>query len=604
MSPADRAPQDCAASLITEDHAEPEPFLVDLGGVVNILSESIYTGGPEVFVREMLQNAQDAITARQLLQPGFQGSVLVDVVPHEDGTLSFTIEDNGIGLTLEESRRALSTIAFSLKKSASIAGDDSPFVGRFGIGLLSGFLVSDEITVVSRRAGTTADAVHWTGQIHGTFTAHPSTAMQNAGTRIYLRLRPESARQFSADDIFDIAQKYGRYLPHPITFRCGSHTAMVNDEAPLWQQDITMEQLLERGREIFEEKMLTAFHFESEEAAAQGIAFVQAESCHATAESSHIVFIKQMLVSERALDIEPANAPFLRVLVNSDRLRPNAGRDAVMANDPRLPALRRDIESAFKRHLHHLHQEQPGVCADVVLLQHRCFGTLASKDKTYLGYLMDYLPLDTTLGRMTLGEVFRRHTGKVEYVTDGTDFQRLQAKARAEGDCIARVETEAAHRLMELVSAASEGKAVRVTSREYLARFTNKSATPSQREQIVLDLLAKELTKESCTGVFCETDEDEQIARMDMGTDESIDRLLSLDDEDTAGAKKLLMNRRHPIITQLINGATDEDQMRQWLRVLYHLALLEAREVPTAAESRRFSRALGNVFTASTLNIL
>lgn len=579
---------------------------MDLGGVLSILSESIYTGGPEVFIRELLQNGQDAITARRLADPGFRdGAMSLEVVADKAGGLTVVVEDNGIGLTLEESHRALATIAFTTKKTQGVPSDDSPFVGRFGIGILSGFLVADEITIFSRHASAEGEPVHWVGHVGGTFTTRPATAMQEAGTRVFLRLRPDAATQFGADDIFEIAQKYGRYLPHPITFRAAGRTEIVTDEAPLWDQALDREDLLERGREIFDEPMLAAFPFQSEEAGARGIAFIQAESCHASAESTHVVFIKNMLVSERALDIEPAGAPFLRVIMNSDRLRPNAGRDAVMASDPRLPALRRDIEAALTAHLQLLHRTDSSVCADVVLRQYRCLAQLATRDKSCLGLLLDYLPMKTTLGRMTLGEVFRRHAGTVEYVTDGTDFQRLQGKARSEGDCIACVETEAAHRLIELVSTVADGgKARRITSRQYLARFTSQHTSPSQREKALLDLLGAELAKENCSGAFYETDEADEIARLDMGAEESLDRLLSVEFGEEAALKKLLLNRLHPVVSQMIDGAADVDLLRAWLRMIYHLALLEAREVPTAAEARRFSRSLGNVFTASTLGPL
>ena len=581
-----------------------ENFLVDLGGVLSILSESIYTAGPEVFIRELLQNGQDAITARKLFEPGYRGAMSVEVVADDAGGVTVIVEDNGIGLTLAESRRALATIGFSLKRAPGAPTDDSPFVGRFGIGILSGFLVADEITIFSRRAGNENEPVHWVGSIGGTFTTLPSEAMKEPGTRVFLRLRADAAKDFSADDIFEIAQKYGRYLSHPITFRSAQRTAVVNDETPLWDRALEQDELLQQGEAIFDEPFLAAFPFESADALARGIAFVKAESCHAGAEATHLVFIKQMLVSDRALDIEPAGAPFLSIMMNSDRLRPNAGRDAVMANDPRLPALRRDIEAALKCHLQKLHREEPMRLAAIVSRQYRCLAKLAVKDRSYLRFLLDHLPMDTTLGEMTLGEVFRRHASVVEYVTDGTDYQRLQAKARTEGDCIVRVETEPAHRLIELVSSASEGaKAKRVTSAEYLGRFSSMSAPNSQREQTLLDAMTAELTKENCTGTFYETEDADEVVRLEMSTDESLDRLLSTEDSAPAGAKHLLLNRNHPVISQMISGAADVELLRVWLRVLYQFALLAAREVPTAAETRRFSRALGNAFTASTFNL-
>lgn len=588
----------------TNGSVRAENFLVDLGGVLSILSESIYTAGPEVFIRELLQNGQDAITARLLVEPDFAGSMSVEVVGDADGGVTVIVEDNGIGLTLEESRRALATIAFSMKKSVAASSDDSPFVGRFGIGILSGFLVADEITIFSRRAGSNAEPVQWVGNIGGTFVTRPANSLSQPGTRVFLRLRADAARDFGADEIFAVAQKYGRYLQHPITFRGGERVALVNDEKPLWEQPLNQGEQLEAGREIFDENLLSVFHFHSEEAGARGLAFIKAESCHAGAEATHVIFIKHMLVSERALDLEPAGAPFLSILMNSDRLRPNAGRDAVMANDHRLPALRRDIEKALIAHLDTLHREDPERLAAIVMTQYRCLAHLASSNRAYLRFLLDHLPMDTTLGEMSLGKLFRRHSSVVEYVTDGTDFQRLQGKACSEGDCIVRVETEAAHRLIELVGQNSNGaKAKRITSSEYLGRFTQTSMSPSERETAMLHELAAELVKENCTGVFFETEDQDEIARLDMGTEESLDRLLDFD-HDTAGAKNLLLNRLHPVISQMISGAAATPQLRAWLRLLYHTALLQAREVPTAAESRRFSHSLSNLFTSSTLGPL
>ncbi|HCN27727.1 MAG TPA: hypothetical protein DIT64_02865 [Verrucomicrobiales bacterium] len=596
-------------SAMQQDSTPPpvtENFNVHLGGTLSILSEAIYTAGPEVFVRELMQNGCDAITGRVLADPGFMdGAVSLDVVTGRDGSLTLIAEDNGIGLTLEESRRALSTIAFSSKRPDQGGADDSPYVGRFGIGLLSGFLVADEITVISRRAGGGHPAVHWTGRIDGTFTTQPVDGVTSTGTRVFLRLRPEAAREFTAEAIFEIAQKYGRYLPHPVTFRHDEHARLVTDEQPIWEREMDMADLLELGHEIFEVPMLSAYPFESAEAGAKGIAFIQAEPCHATAESTHVIFIKNMLVSERALDLEPPKAPFLRLIMNSDRLRPNAGRDAVMAGDPRLPALRGDIEAAFKEHLARLHREQPALCAAIVTLQYRCLGELAARDHAYLRHLIDHLPVETTLGRMTLGQIFKRHAGTLEYVTETTEFQRVQARARAEGGCIARVETEPAHRLMELVGKASKGMKVRrITASEYLARFTKSAGAPSQREQLMLELAEEELRPENCRGVFYDTDEPDEITRLDMGADESLERLLSVDSGDGSAAKKLLLNRGHPLISQMIDGAADAALLRVWIRVLYQFALLEAREVPTAAETRRFSRAIGNAFTASSLGNL
>ncbi|EMJ94009.1 MULTISPECIES: ATP-binding protein [Leptospira] len=72
-------------------------FQVNLRGIINLLSEHLYSG-PQVFVRELLQNGVDAIQARAYLEPENKGEIHLEVVPGKDGgspTLIFT--DNGIG---------------------------------------------------------------------------------------------------------------------------------------------------------------------------------------------------------------------------------------------------------------------------------------------------------------------------------------------------------------------------------------------------------------------------------------------------------------------------------------------------------------------------
>ena len=132
------------ACFMSDEHK----FQVDLGGIIDLLSNHLYSG-PEVFLRELLQNAVDAITARGLIESGHVGSVQFETIQGK-GRLppTLVVEDNGIGLTSEEIHQFLSTIGRSSKRE-SLDRDD--FIGQFGIGLLSCFVVADEITLITRR---------------------------------------------------------------------------------------------------------------------------------------------------------------------------------------------------------------------------------------------------------------------------------------------------------------------------------------------------------------------------------------------------------------------------------------------------------------------
>src|SRR4051812_10975159 len=110
-------------------------FQVDLRGVVDLLSHHLYAS-PRVYVRELLQNAVDAITARRATEPSAPAQVWIESSP--DGGVR--VSDTGVGLTEEQVHELLATIGRSSKRD-ELGFARHEFLGQFGIGLLSCFLV-------------------------------------------------------------------------------------------------------------------------------------------------------------------------------------------------------------------------------------------------------------------------------------------------------------------------------------------------------------------------------------------------------------------------------------------------------------------------------
>lgn len=126
---------------------EAYSFQVDLKGIIRLLSENLYSS-TDVFLRELLQNAVDAIEARRVEQPEFtQGNIQITYHRQQKGQTKLVFSDNGIGLSREEIHTFLSVIGQSSKRGDMKRGS---FIGQFGIGLLSCFLAADEILVRSR----------------------------------------------------------------------------------------------------------------------------------------------------------------------------------------------------------------------------------------------------------------------------------------------------------------------------------------------------------------------------------------------------------------------------------------------------------------------
>ena len=90
-------------------------FRVDLGGMVDLLSHHLYSG-PHVYLRELLQNAVDAVTARLAEDPAAPATIRLTSDTEADGATVLVVTDSGVGLTSDEATELLATIGRSSKR--------------------------------------------------------------------------------------------------------------------------------------------------------------------------------------------------------------------------------------------------------------------------------------------------------------------------------------------------------------------------------------------------------------------------------------------------------------------------------------------------------
>src|SRR5947209_8905507 len=129
------------------------PFKVDIAGIIEIMGSSLYSRG-DTPVRELIQNAHDAILRRRKKDLGYQGRIDIDQDPAAR-TLRF--QDDGIGLSTEEAEKYLGTLGIgitgAIKKGVPFtlvpdaATDSDGLIGQFGIGLFSAFMLADRLVV-------------------------------------------------------------------------------------------------------------------------------------------------------------------------------------------------------------------------------------------------------------------------------------------------------------------------------------------------------------------------------------------------------------------------------------------------------------------------
>lgn len=195
-------------------------FQTEVTKLLNLLAHSLYSN-KEVFLRELISNASDAIdklhflslTEPDLIKEDPQFKIRI----HADkDTNTLTIQDNGLGMTLQEANANLGTIAKSGTEEfvKNLSGDqakDSQLIGQFGVGFYSAFIVADQVTVISRSAKASAqEGVRWTSTGNGTFESEQIDVPER-GTKIILHIK-DSDKEFL--DTWTLRQAINKYSDH------------------------------------------------------------------------------------------------------------------------------------------------------------------------------------------------------------------------------------------------------------------------------------------------------------------------------------------------------------------------------------------------------
>ncbi len=407
-------------------------FQINLGGIIDLLSNHLYSS-ESVYVRELLQNGVDAIRARRSLEPDHVGHITIHVAQNERGTPQIVFQDDGIGLTEEETHRFLSTIGESSKRSDLTRSD---FIGQFGIGLLSCFVVSDEIFMMTRSARENSPAVEWRGRADGTYevSVDANSTMQ-PGTTVYLTCREGSEDWFEPEMVQKLARRFGALLPFPIEVIAGVETTQINEEPP-WRKSHgnrreELDALKRFGRKLFEEDFFDVIPLRSEIGDVDGAAFILPYSPSPTAKGRHRVYLKNMLLSEASENLLPSWAFFVTCVVNTNGLRPTASRESFY-EDETLARTREALGNALRDYLIALKSEDPVRLQNLVALHFRAIKALASYDDEFFELFVDLLPFETSLGRMTLGD-FRRQNEVIRYVPNIDTFRQIAQVAASQG---------------------------------------------------------------------------------------------------------------------------------------------------------------------------
>ncbi|OMF14445.1 HSP90 family protein [Paenibacillus amylolyticus] len=399
-------------------------FQVNLSGMIQILSNHLYSS-PKVFLRELMQNATDAITARTEAEPGYQGEVRVELTGTGE-QLTMMVEDNGIGLTEADIHEFLAMIGQSSKRGQQALLDgETSFIGRFGIGLLSCFMVSHEIVMLTQSAKG-GPSMEWRGKPDGTYTIRQLDTQLSPGTKVYLRCTPDAAHYFEADYVKEALFYYGALLPYAVTLHHDGVQHVVNSETPIWLMDPALArsrraEVLAFGERLLGEKFQDFIPLTTVSGRTGGIAFVLPHAVNLNAKRSHRVYLKRMLISEKAENILPEWAFFVKCLIWTDELQPTASREHFYENE-KLEEVRSELGDALSKGLVDMAESQTERLQKLIRLHALSMKALAVQDQAFYAMIHRWLPFESTRGHRELGELIDE--GETLYFTSSVDEYR------------------------------------------------------------------------------------------------------------------------------------------------------------------------------------
>ncbi|OQB91687.1 MAG: Chaperone protein HtpG [Candidatus Cloacimonetes bacterium ADurb.Bin117] len=205
----------------------------------------------DIFLRELISNAVDAINKRKYADPDFKEEDMKISVKLDSKKKTIEVSDTGIGMTADEIRKYINQIAFSGAEEFVNKFKDvqSNIIGHFGLGFYSSFMVAEKVTIDSLSCSPGSEAAGWECDGSTEYVMRAGKRKE-IGTTITVHLN-EDSHSFAEDGkIRGILEKYCNFMPWPIMFK----DEQVNQKEALWNRkpkDVTEEEYKEFYRKVF-----------------------------------------------------------------------------------------------------------------------------------------------------------------------------------------------------------------------------------------------------------------------------------------------------------------------------------------------------------------
>jgi molecular chaperone HtpG len=348
--------------MTTATNTETRGFETEVNQLLDLMIHSLYSN-KNIFLRELISNASDAcdrlrfsaISNADLYEEDIELKIKV---AYDKDARTISISDNGIGMTREEVIDHIGTIAKSGTRSFldSITGDeknDARLIGQFGVGFYSSFIVAEEVTLRTRKAGEAAEqGVEWVSQGKGEYQI-TSIDKATRGTEIVLKLR-EGEDEFLNDwKLRSIITEYSDHIGFPVVMdktvepeseegETVIEEETVNQASALWMRDrsdVKDEEYIEFYKHVahdFEDPISWSHNRVEGTNEYTSLLYIPSRAPYDLydRESRHGVklYVQRVFIMEDAEKLMPRYLRFVRGLIDSNDLPLNVSREILQGS--------------------------------------------------------------------------------------------------------------------------------------------------------------------------------------------------------------------------------------------------------------------------------
>lgn len=346
-------------------------FQAESRRLLDLMINSIYTH-KEIFLRELISNASDAIDKnyyRILTSENVtfdKNDFYINIAIDKDAR-TLTIEDTGIGMNMEDMEENLGTIAKSgslafkqqMSETESDSKDEIDIIGQFGVGFYSAFMVSDRVTVISRKAGEDK-AFKWVSEGADGYTIE-ECERKHEGTTIILEIKHNADEtdydQYLEDyRIRSLVKKYSDFIKYPV--KMGDET--INSMVPLWKKnkseitDEDYENFYNEKHFGFDKPLKSIYYSVDGASSFTSILYIPGRApfdfYSKDFERGLELYSNNVMIMQKCQDLLPEYFGFVQGVVDSQDLSLNISRE-LLQHDRQLQFISKKIKEKIKKEL-------------------------------------------------------------------------------------------------------------------------------------------------------------------------------------------------------------------------------------------------------------